>query len=62
MHRRLTMPHDHCTRPQSRVREAFAQGSDFRLTVRNGRVEGYVGDSWVSFRAPKAKPVTVAQR
>lgn len=47
----------------ARVLEGTAEkGRSFRLVVKNGWVDGYVGQSRVSFRAPKAKPILVAQR
>lgn len=40
-----------------------SQGGEFRLSVKNGWVDGYVNDSRVSFRAPKEKaPAQVAAR
>ncbi|MEP9360150.1 hypothetical protein [Sphingomonas sp. KR3-1] len=33
-------------------------GGDFRLSVKNGWVDGYVNDTRVSFRAPKGKALT----
>jgi len=40
-----------------------SDGGEFRLSVQNGWVDGYVNDSRVTFRAPKAKtPAQVAAR
>lgn len=40
-----------------------SEGGEFRLSVKNGWVDGYVNDTRVSFRAPKEKaPARVAAR
>jgi len=39
------------------------EGGEFRFSVKNGWVDGYVNDTRVSFRAPKEKaPAQIAQR
>ncbi len=45
------------------IEGAANKGDKFRLTVRNGWVDGYVNQTRVSFRAPKAKaPAELAAR
>lgn len=62
-HQGVTYTYTVATKGTAKVLKGSAdEGANFRLTVKNGWVDGYVGQAWVSFPAHKGKPVTVAQR
>ncbi len=55
-HEGVTYTYSVTTKDKAQVLEGRTnKGSEFRLNVRNGWVDGYVDDTRVSFRAPKVK-------
>lgn len=63
-HEGVTYTYSVTSKDKAQVLEGTtSQGGEFRLSVRNGWVDGYVNNSRVSFRAPKDKlPAQVAAR
>ncbi len=55
-HEGVTYTYSVSSKDKAQVLEGkTSEGGDFRLTVKNGWVDGYVNDTRVSFRAPKEK-------
>ncbi|NYT41877.1 hypothetical protein HZY97_13990 [Sphingomonas sp. R-74633] len=63
-HEGVTYTYSVTTKDNAQVLEGkTSEGGDFRLSVKNGWVDGYVNDSRVSFRAPSQKaPTQLAAR
>lgn len=57
----VTYTYTTTTQGDARVLKGYtSDGSEFKLTVRDGKVRGRVDGRYVSFTAPDAEPVAVA--
>lgn len=63
VHEGVTYTYSVIHRNDAQILEGRANdGGTFRLSVKNGWVDGYVNSTHVSFRAPRAKAAQVARR